>query len=170
QECYKPCIFVVNKWDLGRKAQMTPEAWGEYLFSEFGSMRHVPVAFVTARTGWNLRAVIRLARSLHRQARRRVSTGPVNRAVREALLAHPPPFRRNKRPKIYYATQVGTEPPTLVLKCNDPELFSAEWKRYLTNFLQERLGFPEVPLRLVFRAHHEPSPPPSLEEAPLSAG
>ncbi|MBL4883321.1 MAG: ribosome biogenesis GTPase Der, partial [Planctomycetaceae bacterium] len=45
---YKPCIFVVNKWDLGLDGEMTSERWAEYLIKTFASMRHVPIAFITA--------------------------------------------------------------------------------------------------------------------------
>ena len=41
--------MVVNKWDLALEGGMTVEKWTDYLFKTFGSMRHVPVAFVTAK-------------------------------------------------------------------------------------------------------------------------
>jgi GTP-binding protein len=60
-------------------------------------------------------------------------------------------MRKNKFPKIYFATQVGTEPPTIVLKCNYPALFTRSWKRYLLGVLQEELPFTEVPIKLYMR-------------------
>ena len=75
--------------------------------------------------------------------------------VRDAIDRKQPPFKSNRRPKIYFATQVATEPPTIVLKCNDPKLFSPDWTRYLVHVLRERLPFPEVPIRLIFRAREQ---------------
>jgi GTPase len=148
----KPCVFVVNKWDRGLAEGMTTEKWDEYLGRSFGTLRFVPVAFLTAKDGRNAKKVIQLALSLGKQARQRVSTGKLNKLVNVAIDANPPPVRRNRAPRIYFATQVATEPPTIVLKCNDPRLFDETWKRYLLGVLQEKLPFSEVPIRLYFRS------------------
>lgn len=151
-ENYKPCVFVVNKWDLA--TDMTTEAWNDYLVKSFTSMRHVPIAFVTAKENRNVRQLVNLAQSIFKQARTRVGTGEINRVVRAAIDANPPPLRRNRRAKVFFATQVSTEPPTIVLKVNDPILFDEAWKRYLLGALREELPFKEVPIRLYFRSHH----------------
>jgi len=147
----KPCIFVVNKWDLGLAEDMTADKWDEYLARTFASLRHVPVAFLTAKDGRNVHKVVNLAQALFKQARRRVPTAKLNEVVQQAVAHNPPPVRRNKRPKIYFATQVAVEPPTIVLKCNDPRLFENSWKRYLLGFLRETLPFEEVPIRVYYR-------------------
>ncbi|NQV28185.1 MAG: ribosome biogenesis GTPase Der [Rhodopirellula sp.] len=149
---YKPCIFVVNKWDEATEAGMTIESWGDYLLKEFASVRHAPVAFVTAIENRNTRKLINLAQSIYKQSLTRVSTGRLNRVIREAILKNRPPMRKGRIPKIYYAVQVATQPPTIVLKCNDPELFDNSWKRFLLGVLQEELPFAEVPIKLYMRA------------------
>ncbi|QDU79342.1 GTPase Der [Polystyrenella longa] len=149
---YKPCIFVVNKWDLGTDAEMTTEKWTEYLTAQFAQLRHVPIAFITAQDSRNIKQLVNLTQAIYKQAMERVSTGKLNRLIRAAMKLNPPPYRQNKRPKIYYATQVGVQPPTIVLKCNHPELFDETWKRYLHGILREELPFKEVPIRVFFRA------------------
>ncbi|HCS52911.1 ribosome biogenesis GTPase Der [Rubinisphaera sp.] len=156
---YKPCIFVVNKWDLGLDQKMTSEKWGEYLIKSFASMRHVPIAFITAKEDKNIRKLINLAQTIYKQGQERVSTGLLNRIVEQAVERNPPPMRRNKRPKVYYATQVGTLPPTIVVKCNQPILFDPAWKRYFLGYLREELPFQEVPIKLYFRPKNEESNP-----------
>jgi GTPase len=159
----KPCVFVVNKWDS--VPEMTTEAWSEYLLKTFASMRYVPVAFLTAKEGRNVRQLVNLAQSLFKQSHIRVPTGRLNRIVRAAILANQPPLRKSRRAKIYYATQVSTEPPTIVLKCNDPVLLDEGWKRYLLGVLHEELPYPEIPIRLYFRQREKPDETtPSLEE------
>ena len=152
---YKPCIFVVNKWDEAVEAGMTMDAWGNYVLSEFASIRHSPIAFITAKENRNIKKVINLAQHIFKQSRERVSTGKLNRVLRAAVERNRPPMRRNKIPKIYYATQVGTQPPTIVLKVNDPTLFDNSWKRYLLGALQAELPFTEVPIKLYMRAKTE---------------
>lgn len=149
---HKPCVFVINKWDLGLEAGMTAEKWVAYFGRSFPTMTYVPIAFLTAKDSKNIRQVVNLAQSIFKQARERVGTGRLNELIREAIDRKQPPFKSNRRPKIYYATQVTTEPPTIVLKCNDPKLFSPDWTRYLLSSLRERLPFTEIPIRLVFRA------------------
>ena len=165
QDNYKPCIFVLNKWDLGQQQAMTTAAWTDYLTRSFSSMRHVPIAFITAKESRNIRKLVNLSQTIFKQAQIRVSTSEVNRIVRAALKNHPPPYRKNKRPKIFYATQVSAGPPTIVLKCNSPGLFDLSWKRYLLGVLREQLPFKEVPIRLYFRSRgkHEEQLAP-LEE------
>lgn len=149
---HKPCVLVVNKWDLA--GDMTTEAWKNYLFGSFSMLRHVPVAFLTAIQNRNVKKLVNLAQSIFKQARTRVQTSEVNNVVRAAIRHTPPPYRKNKRPKIFFATQVDVEPPTIVLKCNDPSLFDESWKRYLLGVLREELPFQEVPIRLIFRRRH----------------
>ena len=154
-ENHTPCIFVVNKWDLARQSDMTMERWSTYLTTTFGMLRHAPVCFVTAVTGHNTKKLVNLAQSIFKQAHRRISTSRLNRIVRAAIRNNPPPFRRNKRPKIFYATQVDICPPTIVLKCNAPRLFTQTWQRYLLGVFREELPFKEVPIRILMRPRQQ---------------
>nr|ANO58256.1 ribosome-associated GTPase EngA [uncultured Planctomycetota bacterium] len=166
-ETHTPCVLVVNKWDLAIQAEMTMDRWSEYLIQTFGMLRFAPVAFVTAETGRNSRKLINLAQSVFKQAGERISTGRLNRIVRAAVFANPPPFRKNRRPKIFYATQVDIFPPTIVLKCNHPQLFSPSWKRYLLGVFREELPFREVPIKILMRARQgDEETGPALHELP----
>ena len=148
-ENYKPCIFVVNKWDQ-LKDSMPTEKWVTYLHDTFRTMRYMPIAFITGKDGRNVRKMLNHAQMLYKQSRERVSTGELNRIVRAALEHQPPPLTKTKwRPKIYYATQIGIEPPTIILKCNEPEAFDNSYRRYLLSFLRDTLSFGEVPIRLI---------------------
>jgi GTP-binding protein len=147
---YKPCIFVVNKWDL-MVGSMPTEKWVTYLRDTFRTMWHVPIAFVTGQTGKNVKALLNHAQMLFKQSRSRVATARLNKLVRAAIEHNPPPLHRNRRPKIYYATQVGEQPPTIVLFCNDPQALSAQYQRYLLGVFRDQLEFGEVPIKLYLR-------------------
>src|SRR5205085_10573927 len=120
-EQHKPAIFVVNKWDL--MLPMPTGKFGDYIRRIFPNLDYVPIAFITAKDGKNVRTVLNLAQNLFKQASARVSTGDLNRVLREALAQQAPPLRQNRRPKIYYGTQVAANPPTIVLFTNGPQLF-----------------------------------------------
>src|SRR5262249_38938642 len=126
-EQHKPAIFVVNKWDLLRP--MRTGTFGDYLRKVFPNLDFVPIAFTTAKNGRNVYSVLNLAQNLFKQAGQRVATGDLNRVVEEAVAESPPPLRQNRRPKIFYATQVTANPPTIVLMTNGPELFDPSYKR-----------------------------------------
>jgi GTP-binding protein len=153
-EHHKPAIFVVNKWDLVKEA-MTTEKMGGYVRAMFPMLDHVPIAFVTAKKGKNVLRLLQLAVQLHKQAGVRVSTGDLNRVIRHAVEASPPPMSGNRMPKVFYATQVGAHPPTIVLFTNGPELFEDTYVRYLTKALRENFAFSEVALKVVLRARGE---------------
>jgi GTP-binding protein len=91
---------------------------------------------------------------LFKQSRMRVPTGQLNRMVRDAVRQNPPPPAQNRQPKIYYATQVGIQPPTIVLFVNDPKLISKPYQRYLLGKFRDELSFDEVPIKLYLRRRH----------------
>jgi GTP-binding protein len=177
-------VFVVNKWDLVA-GSMPTEKWVTYLRDQFRTMWHVPIAFITGQTGKNVKALLNHGQMLFKQASQRVGTGELNRVIRFALKKNPPPLFQNRRPKIFYATQVGTQPPTIVLFCNEPRAFSTPYCRYLLGILRDRLPYGEVPIKLYLRSRQsgdtrdeiepevsaaEPGDEvPAVEEGPIAA-
>ncbi|QDU29878.1 GTPase Der [Anatilimnocola aggregata] len=151
---YRPCIFVVNKWDL-LYGQMPTEKWVDYLRDTFSTMWHVPIAFITGQTGKNVKALLNHAQMLFKQSLQRVSTAKLNQMLRDALDSHPPPLQGLLRPKIYFATQVSTQPPTIVLMCNEPSAFPPSYRRYLLGYLRDQLDFGEVPIKLYLQRREQ---------------
>jgi GTP-binding protein len=88
---------------------------------------------------------------LFKQSRQRIPTGQLNRLLRDAVQRNPPPLFQNRRPKIYYGTQVGVQPPTLVLFCNEPQAIAKPYQRYLLGAVREQMNFEEVPIKLYLR-------------------
>ena len=169
---HKPCIFAVNKWDLmiGDRDDPSQGKLGRFatlIQHSFRTMSYMPIAFITAKTGKNVKAMLNLAQSLYKQSQRRVGTGTLNRVLREAIEAHSPPSRENRTPRIYYATQVDVAPPTIVLFVNSAKLFDATYQRYLLNVFRQKLPFRDVPIKLYMRSRkqEEPGGRPSRDES-----
>ncbi len=158
QKAYKPVVIVVNKWDLAEGKQgtkgrrVTTEDYEEYLRRELKGLSFAPVAFTSATEGRNLRGLIDVAFDLHEQAGRRVTTGELNRLVRGIIETRGPTSKVGTRVKLFYVAQVRTNPPTIALVVNHPELFTANYERFLLNRFREELPFEEVPIRLLVRA------------------
>jgi hypothetical protein len=140
------------------------------------SMWYAPIAFITGQTGKNVKALLNHSQMLFKQARSRVATSDLNRLLKAAMEQNQPPLYRSRRPKIYYATQVGTEPPTIVLFCNEPKAISPTYQRYLLGVFRDHLTFSEVPIKLYIRRRDsrqdffEHLSPDDAEEAPANPG
>jgi len=162
-EQHKPAMFVVNKWDLMRP--MATGEWGQYIRATFPSLEFVAIAFITAKNGKNVQTVLNLAQHLHKQAAARVSTGELNRVLNWAMEQQSPPLRQNRRPKIFYVTQVAVHPPTLVLFTNGPELFDNTYVRYLETTFRDHLPFHDVPMKLYLRNKRREDKQPIVHES-----
>ena len=147
----KPCVIVVNKWDLA-KGRITTGDYADYLDETLPVLSYAPVTFMTAKTGRRVMPTIELAQQLFKQANHRAPTADVNRALAEVVQRRSPRARHGRIAKFFYATQVAVAPPTIVVFCNDPMLVAPGYLRYLANAFRDRLPFPEIPIRLLLRA------------------
>ena len=150
---HKPCIVVVNKWDLAQG--VLTGAFDEYLGKTLPGLGYAPVSFTSAISGHNVGATIELAMSLHKQSGIRVPTGQLNQAIEDTFRRRRPKTKGSRTPKIYYGTQVGIHPPQIVLFVNDPILFSASYRRYVENSFRKILPFGEIPIRVRFAVSGE---------------
>ncbi|MBF0448797.1 MAG: ribosome biogenesis GTPase Der [Magnetococcales bacterium] len=149
-------VIVVNKWDTvtgGRNAQK------EFLLKiqeAFPLFPHAPVLFVSARRAKGIANLLDTVNRIWRIGRQRISTGRLNRWLAEATDKHPPPRRAGRAIKIRYMTQIGIEPPTLLIFANRPDQVHETYRRYLENQLRETFDFSGVPVRLLFRKGGNP--------------
>lgn len=155
---WKPVVIVVNKWDLAegqaddRGRAVTPERYEEYIRKELKGLSFAPIAIMSAKDGLNIRETMDLAFELDEQASTRVGTGQLNRVVRSILDDRGPTNRLGQEARVYFASQVKTYPPTIVLVVNDPDRFTQNYERFLMNRFREELPYDEVPIRLILRA------------------
>ncbi len=153
-EEHKPAIFVVNKWDTVKDRLVTSQ-WADYLRQTFPAQDYVPISFVSGKDGKNVYRLLNLAQNLFKQATTRLTTADLNRLLRDAIAHRPPPVRQNRTPRLYYATQVATQPPTIVAFTNGPELFDEWYCRYLLRQLRDHSAFSEIPIKLLLRLRGE---------------
>jgi GTP-binding protein len=176
-EQFKPVILVVNKWDLTKKKyaenrkepaddSQIMEEYREYLDEELGRIDYAPIAFITAKDGRNIQAVLDEAQRLHKQALTRLTTGQLNRAVRQVLQERTASTPSGRKARVYYATQTAVAPPTIVLFVNNPAFFTVPYQRFMINRFRELLPYAEVPIQLILRGRTQGqrSPGKSLDE------
>ena len=145
------CIFLLNKWDLVRNDPAAGRRLRAELREAARFLGFAPILTVSALTDHRLSRIFDVVDAVYAQYTTRVSTGPLNRALTAAAERTPPPIHKGRRIKFYYATQVATRPPTLVIFVNSPSAVHFSYQRYLVNRFREELGLDRTPLRLIFR-------------------
>ncbi|MBV9689168.1 MAG: ribosome biogenesis GTPase Der [Ktedonobacteraceae bacterium] len=163
----KGAIIVVNKWDLAqqqRKAERegnyphpddeiaSAEQYRKVLEEDFKFMPYAPIIFSSAKTGYHVQPILETALKIAEMRYLRIPTSRLNEILQEAKRHHTSVIR-NKRLKIYYATQTRVNPPTFVFFVNDPQAVHFSSERYLENRLRDAFSFKGTAIRLSFRAH-----------------
>ena len=156
-EEHKSCILVVNKWDLAKDSAETGD-YEEYLTAMLPALKYAPIAFTTATAGKNVQAVLDLSAELFKQSNTRIGTGRLNKAF-EIIRDERTGAKRSGSgwPRVYYATQIATNPVTILMFVNNPKLFDENYMRYMAARLQALLPLGEVPVRLFARSHRSES-------------
>jgi GTP-binding protein len=145
-------ILVINKWDAVEKDTYTIYDYQKDLLSRLYFMEWAEMIFISAQTGQRVSKILDAVDVAAESHRRRVSTAVINEVLEEAVGWHSPPTtRQGKQGKIYYGTQVSTQPPTIALFVNDPQRFNDNYRRYIEGQFRKQLGFQGSPLRLFWR-------------------
>ena len=161
QNARKACVIVLNKWDLvrtNRKQRQTMEAVIVNARAELFFIDYAPVLVTSALTGEHADKIFKMIERIRRAARAHIGTGKLNRALRAAFAANPPPMVKGKRLKLFYATQSsGNEsrefaPPEIVLFVNSPRLLTQPFARFLEAKIRELEPYPGLPILLTCRA------------------
>jgi GTP-binding protein len=118
---------------------------------ELNFLDYVPVLFISARTGQRVDKVLPLALKVQQERLVRLSTSQINKILGEAQDRHPHPAKAGRQFKIYYGTQVRSDPPTFLLYVNDPQLAHFTYLRYLENRIREKYSFIGTPIRIFLR-------------------
>jgi GTP-binding protein len=150
-DAWKSAVVLVNKWDAISKDTHTMVEYTQLVRQELNFMDFVPVVFISALTGQRVNQVLPTALMVHDERMKRLSTSQLNQILRQAQDKHPAPTRAGRPLKIYYGTQVRSDPPTFLLYVNEPELAHFTYKRYLENRIRESYGYLGTPIRIVLR-------------------
>ncbi|PYK17883.1 MAG: hypothetical protein DME55_08565 [Verrucomicrobia bacterium] len=160
QTARKAAMVILNKWDLVKPKRNQKEAIANLAATareRIFFLDYAPVLITSSLTGEYVSKLFALIQKIQRAAGQRVGTGVLNRLLRHAFEANPPPTVRARRLKLFYAAQSkGKEdqqlqPPEFVLFVNDPRLLSQTYKRYLESRIRNAQPFPGLPIILTLR-------------------
>lgn len=151
-EAWKSTVVLVNKWDAVPKDTYTMDEFTKHVRQELNFLSFVPVLFISALTGQRVHQVLPIALRVQEQRLVRMSTSQINQILQKAQDQHAAPSHAGRQLKIYYGTQVRSDPPTFLLYVNDPQLVHFSYQRFLENRFREANDYLGTPIRLVFRA------------------
>ena len=150
-EAGRAVVIVVNKWDAIEKDDKTMREWEELIRTEMSFLDYAPIVFLSALTKKRLHTLFEPLNLAAENHKKRVITHVLNDVIMDAVAMNPTPTHKGQRLRIYYATQVSTQPPTFVIFVNDPELLHFSYKRYLENRLRQAFGFEGTPIHIIAR-------------------
>ncbi|MFT7516557.1 MAG: GTP-binding protein [Myxococcota bacterium] len=145
---YKAVIIVGTKHDL--VPDFTIDEFRDLVEHKLPHLRGAPIAMLSNVTKKGIDRVMRDILSVHEEGQLQLGTGVLNREM-QTVFEHMRIRGRGERPRFYYATQLGTLPPTFLLFVNKNSLFSKELMRALQNEFRRRLKITKVPVRFVLR-------------------
>ncbi len=145
------CVFVLNKWDAVEKDQTTERKFHDDLRMKAKFLSFAPAVTASALTGLRVPKIFKLADEVYKQYSERLTTGQLNKIIERAVFSTEPPLHKGKRIKIYYTSQVSSQPPTFVCFSNYPSAIHFSYKRYLINKIRDEAGLDKTPLRIIFR-------------------
>lgn len=147
----KASILIVNKWDKIEKDTHTMNRFKKTMTTDLAFMDYVPFLFISAKYGQRVNKILNLVDEVYTQSTRRITTGTLNDVVNEAVSMSEPPTTSGKRLRLYYSTQVSTQPPTFIIFVNDEDGIHFSYKRYIENYFRKTFGFLGTPINIIFR-------------------
>ena len=150
-EAWKSVVILVNKWDTLVKDSQTMEEYTRRVRQELNFLDYAPILFISALTGQRVDQVLPLALRVQEERLVRLQTSQLNEILQQAQDEHPAPSHAGRQLKIYYGTQVRSDPPTFLLYVNDPKLAHFSYIRFLENRLRRAYPYLGTPVRLVLR-------------------
>ncbi len=151
EEYNRACIIVVNKWDLINKDSKTMKKWEDDVRSTYKYLDYAPIVFLSALENKRVHTLFPAINQAFEAYHKRISTSVLNDVIQDAILTFPPSSFNGGVIKIYYASQVGVEPPTFAIFVNEPKYLHFSYYRYLENQLRKSFDFFATPIKLEFR-------------------
>src|SRR5438876_7075004 len=164
QKARRAAIVVLNKWDLIKPKRNEKQAMARLVDetrARIFFLDHAPISVMSALTGEYIDKLFTLMEHVRRAAQQHIGTGVLNRLLRAAFTANPPPMVSGRRLKLFYAVQTSgnqdrqLQPPEFVLFVNDPRLLAETYRRYLEARIRKAQPYPGLPILLTLRPRSE---------------
>ena len=150
-EAGKAVVLVVNKWDLVDSKDASMKKWLKDVSVNFQFMTYAKTVFLSAKTKKRIHTLMPEVLTAYENARKTIKTSLLNDVIVDAYSLNLPPSYKGKRLKIYFSSQVSTNPPTFNIQVNNKGLVHFSYERYLENKIRESFDFSGTPIVIQFK-------------------
>ncbi len=147
----KAVVIVVNKWDTVDDKDSAMRKWKNDIEANFQFMNYAKVVFLSAKTKKRIHTLMPEILNAYENSKKEIKTSLLNNVIMDAYSLNIPPSYKGKRLKIYFASQVSTNPPTFNIQVNSKSLIHFSYERYLENKIRESFDFTGTPIVLQFK-------------------
>jgi GTP-binding protein len=148
----KGLIIAVNKWDLIEKESKTADHYRKELLEKLGRVDYPKFIFISALTKQRIFKVIELAKEVHEERKKKISTKKLNDTLLPILQRNTPPASpTGKEVKIKYITQVGDYYPIFLFFANESKHIPDSYKRFVEKTIRKNFGYDGVPMTISFK-------------------
>ncbi len=154
-EAGKAIVIVVNKWDLIEDKDSAIKRWKEDIAANFAFMPYAKIVFLSAKTKKRIHTLMPEVLNAYENSKKEIKTSLLNKVIADAYELNLPPSYKGKRLKIYFASQVRTQPPTFNIQVNSKGLVHFSYERYLENKIRESFDFSGTPIVINFKSKGE---------------
>ena len=147
----KAVVIVVNKWDTINDKDSAMRKWKNDIEANFQFMSYAPIVFLSAKTHKRIHTLMPEILRAYENSKKEIKTSLINDVITDAYSLNLPPSYKGKRLKIYFTSQVSTNPPTFNIQVNSKSLVHFSYERYLENKIRESFDFTGTPIVLQFK-------------------
>ena len=147
----KPVVIVVNKWDMIEDKDNSMKKWKKDIEVNFQFMSFAKVVFLSALTKKRIHTLMPEILLSYENSKKEIKTSLLNSVIMDAYSLNLPPSYKGKRLKIYFSSQVKTNPPTFNIQVNSKGLVHFSYERYLENKIRESFDFSGTPIVIQFK-------------------
>ena len=150
-EAGKAIVIVVNKWDTIEDKDSAIKKWKQDIEANFAFMPYAKIVFLSAKTKKRIHTLMPEILNAYENSKKEIKTSLLNKVIMDAYELNLPPSYKGKRLKIYFSTQVRTEPPTFNIQVNSKGLVHFSYERYIENKIRESFDFSGTPIVINFK-------------------
>ena len=152
-------VIAANKWDSVEDKPAALRKLKDRIATSLPQVAGVPVVTISALGGRKLDKLMAAVIKVYDQWNRRVPTSKLNRFLKSAIAAHPPPLVRGRRIKPRYLAQIKVRPPTFALFAAKADDLPDAYARYLINGIRTSFDLNGPPIRMQLRRSDNPFDP-----------
>jgi len=138
----KGCVVVFNKWDLIKEKETNTHLnqWEEFCV-DVPFLTYAPWFTMSALSRQRTGKIMEKVWEVAEERKKRIPTSELNDFLEKIMKFQNPRAHGGGLGKVYYSTQIETQPPVFLLSVNEPKFFARNYLRFLNNQIRKTYGF-----------------------------